>query len=123
MTACLDSSVLVDVLRGSTFARTYLEGLERVPIASETVRVEVIRGLRSGERRGAERLFATLDWVAVDETIARRAGELGRRFRASHPGIGAVDLVVAATAEQANATLATRNVKHFPMFRDLRPPY
>lgn len=123
MTTCLDSSVLVDVLRGSTPARTYLEGLDHVPIASEVLRVEVVRGLRSGERRSADRLFATLDWVAVDQPLARHAGELGRRYRASHPGIGAVDLVVAATAEQANAALATRNVKRFPMFPDLRPPY
>jgi len=83
----------------------------------------VITGLRSPERRAAEALFATIDWIAVDEDIARRAGELGRRFRASHPGIDAADLAVAATAERLGDPCATANVKHFPMFPGLRPPY
>jgi predicted nucleic acid-binding protein len=55
--------------------------------------------------------------------VARRAGELGRRWRRSHPGIGVADLAIAATVEQVDATLATRNLKHFPMFKNLRPPY
>jgi len=45
------------------------------------------------------------------------------RWRASHPGIGVADLAIAATAEQLGAPLATRNVRHFPMFADLKAPY
>jgi predicted nucleic acid-binding protein len=59
----------------------------------------------------------------VDEIVARRAGELGRRWRGSHSGIGVADLAIAATAEELDAALATRNVKHFPMFDGLRAPY
>jgi predicted nucleic acid-binding protein len=33
------------------------------------------------------------------------------------------DLAIAATAEQLEATVATLNLKHFPMFRNLRAPY
>lgn len=79
--------------------------------------------MRSAERRAAERLFALIEWIPVSEAIARRAGELGRRWRRSHPGIGVADLAIAATAEQVDGTVATRNLKHFPMFRDLRAPY
>lgn len=71
----------------------------------------------------ALRLFALIEWVPVTEPIAQRAGELGRKWRRSHPGIGVADLAIAATAERLDATLATRNLKHFPMFRDLRVPY
>jgi len=123
MSTVIDTSVIIDILRGLPAAADYLEGLEDVPACSEITRVEVTRGLRSAERVPTERLFQQLRWVAVDESIARRAGELGRRWRTSHPGISSPDLVIAATAEQLGADLATSNVKHFPMFKRLQPPY
>jgi hypothetical protein len=86
-------------------------------------RVEVLRGLRSPERRAAERLFQRLRWVPVDEGIARAAGELGRRLRRGHGGVGVADLVIAATSAQLGLPLATTNVRHFPMIKGLTQPY
>ncbi|HEX5983400.1 MAG TPA: type II toxin-antitoxin system VapC family toxin [Solirubrobacterales bacterium] len=119
----LDTSVLVDHLRACAPATEYLAGLEGRPACSEISRIEVVQGLRSRERAAAKRLFALIEWVPVSEAIARRAGELGRQWRHSHPGIGVADLAIAATAEQLDAALATRNLKHFPMFEGLRSPY
>jgi hypothetical protein len=56
----------------------------------------------------------------VDERIACRAGELGRRYRRSHPGLALADLLIAATALELAQPLATLNVRHFPMFPRLR---
>ncbi len=123
MSTVIDTSVIIDILRGLPAAVDFVERLEDVPACSEITRVEVIRGLRSAERVPAERLLQQLRWVALDEPIARRAGELGREWRKSHPGISSPDLVIAATAEQLGANLATGNVKHFPMFKSLQPPY
>lgn len=123
MSVVLDTSVLIDHLRAVKPATDYLASLEERPSCSEISRIEVLQGLRSAERKAAERLFGLLDWVPINETVARRAGELGRRWRRSHPGIGVADLAIAATAEQIDATIATRNLKHFPMFSDLRAPY
>ena len=123
MSTVIDTSVIIDILRGMSVAVSYVETLEDVPACSEITRVEVTRGLRSAERGPTERLFQQLRWLALDEPIARRAGELGRRWRKSHPGISSPDLVVAATAELLGADLATINVRHFPMFKRLRPPY
>ncbi len=123
MNVVLDTSVLVDHLRASAAATEYLTGLDGRPSCSEISRIEVIQGLRSSECRAANRLFALIAWVPVSEAVARRAGELGRRWRRSHPGIGVADLAIAATAEGIDASLATRNLKHFPMFEGLRPPY
>lgn len=119
----LDTTVLVDHLRGSSPAAAYIAALGSPPSCSEVTRVEILRGLRSEERRGAQRLFALITWVTVDEEVARRAGELGRRWRGSHPGIGVPDLAIAATAELLEAQLGTQNLKHFPMFEGLRAPY
>lgn len=123
MSVVLDTSVLIDQLRGSEEAFEYLAGLRARPLCSEVTRIEVVQGLRSAERRAANRLFATISWVPVTESIARHAGELGRRWRGSHPGIGVADLAIAATAEELDAALATRNLKHFPMFKGLRAAY
>lgn len=122
MTIVLDTTVLIDWLRGLPAAENYLLALAEPAHCSEVTRVEIMQGLRSSERRAVERLFAALDWVAVGEEIARTAGDLGRRYRQSHR-LGIADLVVAATAQQLGTTVVTTNVRHFPMFASLRPPY
>lgn len=123
MSFVLDTTVIIDAMREHGPAIEFLTTLERVPVCSEITRVEVMEGLRSAERSTAERWFQIVRWIVVDEAIARRAGELGRRWRRSHPGIGTVDLVVAASAQHLDLNVATTNVRHFPMFRGLRPPY
>lgn len=123
MSVVFDTSILIDVLRGDASALGYVRRVATVPTCSEVTRIEVARGLRSGERSTAEQLFRTLRWVPLDEPIARRAGELGRRWDRHRPGLSLADLVVAATAEHVGAELATANVRHFPMFEDLQPPY
>lgn len=123
MNVVFDTSVLIDILREDPAAIGYAAGQLRVPLCSEVTRVEVVRGLRSAERRNADRLFRTIRWIPVDEPIARRAGELGRRWDRHRPGISLADLIIAATAEAVEAELATANVRHFPMFEALRRPY
>jgi predicted nucleic acid-binding protein len=119
----LDTSIVVDLLRRQPAARDFLLAQTEIPTCSEITRVEVLQGLRSPERRAAEALFATFTWAGVDEPISRRAGELGRRWRRSHPGLGVADLVIGATALELGLPLATLNVRHFPMFSRLKPPY
>jgi len=118
----LDTTVLIDVLRGDEAAVAWLSGQEEVPVCSEVTRAEVLRGVRSSERAATERLLNALRWIPVDERVSRRAGELGRQHRRSH-AIAVTDLLIAATAMELDAALATANTKHFPMFAQLRPPY
>ena len=119
----LDTSVLIDVLRGSEAAAGWLASLDDVPSCSELTRAEVLRGVRSPERAPTDRLLSALRWVSVDEPVSRLAGELGRQYRRSHPGLSIADLVIAATAQLLDAGLATANVRHYPMFPGLAPPY
>ena len=123
MTVLLDSDVLVDYLRGLPAAGRFVDGLTVTPTCSEVTRVEVLRGMRSQERRVTERFLATIRWVGVDEEISTLAGDLGRRFRRSHGTIGVADLVIAATATRLRLPLATLNTRHFPMFPELEPAY
>lgn len=119
----LDTSVLIDILRGSEPATRWFAGLEGVPHCSEVTRAEVLRGVRSHERDLTERILGGLEWSAVDERVSRRAGELGRTYRTSHTGLDVSDLLIAATALELGAPVATRNLRHFPMFEGLTAPY
>jgi predicted nucleic acid-binding protein len=119
----LDTSGLIDVLRGSEAAASWLASLDEVPSCSELTRAEVLRGVRSSERAHTDWLLGALRWVSVDEPVSRRAGELGRQYRRSHPGLSIVDFVIAATTQLFDADLATANVRHYPMFPGLAPPY
>ena len=122
----LDTTVLIDHLRGLPEATAAIEGAPDQglrPAASVVTKTEVLRGMRSGGRRAVRELFGLIAWVPVDEPIADLAGEYGRIYRASHRGIDVADFLVAATAMRADAELWTRNVKHFPMFEALEAPY
>jgi predicted nucleic acid-binding protein len=119
-----DTSVLIAHLRGDERATNLLSSVttdERR--ASVLARVEIEGGMRSGERSQVASLFSVVDLLPVTDAVARRAGELLRRYRRSHQGIDLVDYVVAATAELHGAQLATLNTRHFPMFEGLKPPW
>jgi predicted nucleic acid-binding protein len=125
VTSLLDTSILIDHLRGRAEATEVLlsAAKDSTPMVSVLTRVEIEGGMRSDERHGVRRLFDVLDLVPVTDEIARDAGALLRRYRQSHPGIDLVDFVIAATARVTGARLVTLNVRHFPMFKQLRAPY
>lgn len=121
----VDSDVLVSHLRGVDAARDWLRRTRAAtrPLAVSVVSIaEVSGGMRSG-RSAVWRLLGSLRPVEVNEVIARRAGEFMRRYRRSHGSIGLGDYLIAATVEARGLELATLNVRHFPMFKGLRPPF
>jgi predicted nucleic acid-binding protein len=85
--------------------------------------VEVAGGMRSAERREVWRLLSAFKVEPATEIIGRRAGFVMGRYRRSHAGIGLGDYLVAATVDVKGLELATLNVRQFPMFPDLRPPF
>lgn len=105
--------------RGGEWQRAYLAGGETyVDELRNADRERDARRPLGGARedRAAARVAAL---GPVDETISRRAGELGRR----HRGIGVAGLLIAATALSYDATFATANVRHYPTFDGLAAPY
>jgi predicted nucleic acid-binding protein len=120
----IDTSVLIDATRGHPGAMAFLDAASRVQeLWSVTpVRTEVRWSMRPDEARVVEEVLASLAWLDVDPELADRAGALGARWGPSH-GLDVVDAIVAAAADFLSADLATLNVRHFPMFPDLRPPY
>ncbi len=125
MRALIDTSILIDYLRGHAGAEDLLERERAADVlhASEITRIEVLAGMRPSEEDGTRALLSTLVWHPVDAEIAEAAGALGRQRPPSHHTIDSADLAIAATAIRADARLLTRNVRHFPMFTDLQVPY
>jgi predicted nucleic acid-binding protein len=122
----VDSDVLIAHLRGEPGARDWMSQARRAtgPLATSAVSVvEVAGGMRSQERREVGRLFASLRTFPANDRIAWRAAELMRTHQRSHAGIGLGDYLVAATAQIEGCELATLNIRHFPMFPGLRPPF
>lgn len=125
MSAVVDTSVLIDYLRGHRGAADLLESRRSAGRlhASEITRLELLAGMCPDEAESTKQLLSALKWHDVDAEIAEKAGELGRRWLPGHQGIAGADLAVAATAILVGADLLTLNVRHFPMFPELERPY
>jgi predicted nucleic acid-binding protein len=125
VSALVDTSILIDHLRGHSSAADLLarERAGDVLHASEITRLEVLAGMRPHEEAATRLLLDTIEWRSVDAEVAEKAGELGRTWLPSHGGIDGADLAIAATALVLGARLLTLNVRHFPMFPELRRPY
>jgi predicted nucleic acid-binding protein len=122
----IDTTIAVDHLRGASAAVDLLTALIDTGddlLANELVRFELLAGIRDKELVAFEEFCSALLWVEVTEDVARVAGQLARRYRKSHSGIGAIDYLIAATAIVTDADLLTTNVRHFPMFTKLKPAY
>jgi predicted nucleic acid-binding protein len=120
----LDTSVAIDFLRAAPPAVAAVDAALAEGIgASEITRFEVLSGMLPDEENATEAFFALLDVYPVEETVARRAAELARRYRASHQGIEDGDYLIAATALELGAGLLTTNLRHFPMLTGLEPAY
>lgn len=119
----LDTCVAIDFLRGVRPAVAFVEAILTPPSISILTQVEVFAGLRSQrEEMVARGFFRSCRILALDSPIATDAGSFLRNFGRSH-GLDIADAIIAATALHHGLSLATLNVKHFPMFPKLKPAY
>jgi predicted nucleic acid-binding protein len=113
----LDTTVLIDVLRGRGAAARLL-GLRSsgdVPFVCCINVEEIWRGLQAGEEDGAARLVGGLRIAPLGAGEGRRAGRWRREAAAMGITLSQADCLIAAAAVGVRARLATGNPKHFPM--------
>ena len=114
----LDSTILIDLLRGRPGARARLDRLERSGDHPWTCAInveEIARGLRSNERDRAADLIRGLRIANLGRDEAWRAGDWRRDFAARGITLGQSDCLIAAAAVGVEARLATGNPRDFPM--------
>ena len=113
----LDSTVLIDALRGRPAAQR-VAALRRRGIEPWTCAIaveEIWRGLRPEEESIARRLFTGLRMAPIGLAEGARAGAWRRAFAAEGVTLHQADCLIAAAAVSLEANLATANGGDFPM--------
>ena len=113
----LDSTVLIDALRGRPAAKR-VAGLRRTgtePWVCAISVEEIWRGLREREQSRARRLFNGLRLAPLGVAEGIRAGAWRRTFAERGVTLHQADCLIAAAAIGVGAALATANVQDFPM--------
>ena len=118
MAVLLDTTVVIDLLRGRAGAVARLRALREAGdlacVCAITVE-ETVRGLRPQEDIPARGLFAGLRTAALGDDEGWKAGEWRREFAARGKTLSQADCLVAAAALSAGGRLATGNPRDFPM--------
>ena len=114
----LDTTVLIDLLRGRSGALKRLRSLRHAndaPYACAVNVEEIVRGLRTREEAAAQQLFRGLRVAPLGVDEGWRAGEWRRSFAARGQTLTQADCLIAAAAFALDGRLATGNSKQFPM--------
>jgi tRNA(fMet)-specific endonuclease VapC len=118
--AVLDSSVLIDVLRGKPLAINYLTTRVVRPATHLVVAAELLAGARDRRELAVIRsLLETMELILPNENDGQKAMVLFGDLRLSH-GVDWSDCQIAATALRLGAEVITQNVKHFGVIPQLR---
>lgn len=122
----LDTNTVLDYFRGRGGVAENLLAVPPSEVALPAVVVyEVwigVLGSQNAKRRQSqyERFLATVEVLAFDAAVGRRAAELRYALERRGEGIGPMDTLIAATALANNATLVTRNVHEFGRIQGLK---
>ena len=114
----LDTTVLIDLLRGRRGAQRRLRALRTGGDTAHVCAInveETVRGLRPADRAAAQRLFAGLRVVPLTTAEGSQAGEWRQLFALRGRTLAQADCLVAAAAHAIGARLATGNPKDFPI--------
>jgi len=121
----LDTDTISFALRGE--GRVGAKILSNDPSALCVSAISVAELRFGADHRGSSRLHAKIDTfirnieiVPFDDVCARHFGTIASALARKGTPIGQLDVLIAATAIAARATLVTNNVKHFIRIRDLR---
>jgi len=117
MTVLLDTTVLIDALRGRPAAQRVLElrATGDVPWLCAINVEEVHRGLRPGEETAANRLLSALRLAPLGREEGEQAGAWRRAHAKRGQTLAQSDCLVAAAAASVGAAVATGNPTDFPM--------
>lgn len=117
MPVLLDTTVLIDALRGGRAAARIvaLRQNGELPYTCAINVEEIVRGLKPDEQDITDALFRGLRIVPLGSTEGERAGRWRRLFSAKGITLSQAGCLTAAAAVTAGARLATANVKDYPM--------
>ena len=116
----LDSTVLVDVLRGSGAVSELIEDVDAsgTPFVSTVTVMELYEGIHLAnaterERAKVRELLTDINELPFDRECAIRAGRINATLVSSGEPIDESDVMIGATALVHDYPVVTRNVDHF----------
>jgi predicted nucleic acid-binding protein len=121
MKLVIDTSVLIDYLRGGSRWEELLSKFEKSDelYLPTIVIFELFSGSSTSNLEISRKITDFLKYfqkVDLTEKIAKRAGVL---FRDVNKNLGASDYIIAASTLELGATLVTLNIKHFGQITNL----
>lgn len=129
---CLDTSFLIDLIRGKEEVKKIEETLEKseehLTIASPSI-VEIFKGLylkknlkniKENEIKKIQDLLSFMVILSLDKESAILAGEIEANLMNKGELIDLEDILIGAIAITNNETLLTRNKKHFDKINGLK---
>lgn len=125
MTLLLDTNIVIAYFKGEpAISEKVLFQIEEVALSSLVV-AELDYGAKASQKSGENlaKLYSFLELVEVvpfDLDCAKALGTIKSKLRLSGKPTGEVDALIAATAMNYNATLVTRNQKHFENIEGLK---
>lgn len=119
----IDTDIVIDFLRGEEQAVSHFKAESEGICFSAITVAEIYSGIKDEtEETEVERLFSIFPVIPTTIEIARAAGKFVQQYRPSH-SVEIPDAIIAATCLVTGSELSTLNVKHYPMFPSLKPPY
>jgi len=123
--ALVDTSIIVDLIRGFPDALTWLQNYEDELGVTRYIWLEVIQGAPNKQKqKTAITLLSEFDLVKTTQADNAWAVKSLIKIHLSN-NVGALDCLIAATSHRLQIPLYTRNLKHFrPLLGNLaQSPY
>ena len=118
MTVLLDTNILIDLLNNRAGRREALADLASrdIKLASCAITVaEVYAGMRPKESGITAAVLAELEYFELTVSAAKRGGELKALWAKKGHTLSITDTLIAAVAIENGLSIATDNIKDFPM--------
>jgi predicted nucleic acid-binding protein len=124
---CLDSTVLIDILRGNREAEEYLKKCEENDeeiIISSICAMELIKGVSFApelikEKMDIQELLNQFTELPFTHEIAFEAGKIDAELEKKGQMIQIEDIMIGASAKVNGQILVTRNIKHLKRINGL----
>ena len=127
MLKCLDTDLLIAILRGKQEAYNTTLQIEQEAKAATTAinAYEIYFGahksqLKNQNIKEADNLLQKLEVIPLELSSAKKAAEITAKLAAKGQPIDYRDTLIAAIAIDNNLTLVTRNKTHFGRIKDLK---
>ena len=120
MQIVVDSSVIIDYLRGFKPARLKIDELKENEsfLISVITEAEVLSGKECSDQNKRNRIIDLLQLfrkIDVDSSIAQRAAEFRRNY-----GVSLDDCIIAATAFNEKCIIWTKNAEDFRKIKEVK---